>query len=144
MENVENITIFEEALKNYVESKKNERCYYMDGDRVNFLTLFSFLFTDSILCNDILRVDSDLLYNNIIDETSEDDDFPEFYQFYIVNTDTWRVEKYQEYLQAKKIDCDISLFHSDVLDVDVVGISHYGTGWGCVPTSIKIERDAHE
>lgn len=140
---MENITIFEEALKNYVESKKNDRCYYLDSDKVNYLTLFNFLFTDSVLCNDIVKIDNELIYNNLIDETLEDDDeYPEFYQFYIVNIDTWRLEKYQEYLQTKKVDCNISLFHSDVLDVDVVGVSHYGTGWSCVPTSIELERDA--
>ena len=144
MENMENITIFEEALKNYAESKKNEHCYYLDSKYINYMTLFNFLFTDSILCNNIVNVDSDFYFNEEIKEDENEDDYLEFYQYYLVDVDTWRLEKYKEYLQEKNKKSDISLFYSDMLECYVVGVSHFGTSWRCVYTDVEIERDAED
>ena len=133
-------TLFESALKNYIE-KRND-VYYLSSDTINFYTLFNFLFTDAILCNNIENIDNDFFYNVEIDENDENDEdyYPEFYQYYIVNVDEWRLEKYKEYLKENNLASDISLFYSDILENYIVGISHYGTSWTCVPTSIKIER----
>lgn len=142
MENVkmEKTTIFEEALKKYVESKKTDRCYYMDSSYINYMTLFNFLFTDSILCNNIINVDSEFFYNEEIKEEEDDDDeYMEFYQYYLVNVDAWRLEKYKEYLQEKNKESNISLFYSNVLDCYVVGVSHFGTSWSCVCTDVVID-----
>lgn len=141
MENVkmENTTIFEEALKNYVENKKNDRCYYMDSSYINYITLFNFLFTDSILCNNIVKIDSEFYYNEEIKENEDDDEYLEYYQYYLVNVDEWRLEKYKEYLQEKNKKSNISLFYSELLDCYVVGISHFGTSWRCVCTDVVID-----
>lgn len=138
-------TYFESALSNYIDSKGVNSCYYLSSDNINYLTLFNFLFNDSILCNNIANVDCDFLLNNefhYCDNVEEyDEDYNEYYQYYIVDVDAWRLEKYKEYLKECKKESNIDLFYSDVLECYVVGISHFGTSWGCVPTNIKIIRE---
>ena len=51
---------FETALENYIRYKPNmKECFYChDTDNnVNYRTLFNLLFTDSVLCNNIVKVE---------------------------------------------------------------------------------------
>lgn len=133
---------FETALKNYIESKPNQKeCFYChDTDKnVNYRTLFRFLFTDSILCNNIVNVDYDFMFNSVIDDNDYSEE--EFYQYYLVDVDNWRLEQYKNYIKENNINTDIYLFYSDVLDCYICGVSHFGTSWDYVPTDIKIEVD---
>lgn len=142
---IEKNSYFIGALENYVNSKGVNSCYYLNSDNINFITLFEFLFTDSILCNNIYEVD-EYFFENIelyeIDE--EEEEYPEFYQYYIVNIDEWRLNQYKEYLKENNLNSDINLFYSDKLENYVCGISHFGTSWACVPTSIKINKEGEE
>lgn len=136
---------FESALKNYIEALPNKKeGYYMDTNRVNFRTLANFLFTDMVLCNNITK---DYEYftaelgNDYDEETGES---VEAYQYFIVDCDNWRIEQYQKWLEENKKESDIILYHDDNLDVYVLGVTHFGTSWDYVPTSIKIEREVEE
>lgn len=136
---------FETALKNYIENKPNKKeCFYChDTDNnVNYRTLFNFLFTDSVLCNNIVNVDYEFIANNVIDD--EDYSEVEFYQYYIVEVDTWRLEQYKNYIKENNINNDIYLFYSDILDCYICGVSHFGTSWDYVPTDVKIVVDKSE
>ena len=133
---------FETALENYIRYKPNmKECFYCHdtNNNVNYKTLFNLLFTDSILCNNIVNVDYEFIANNVIDD--EDYSEVEFYQYYIVEVDTWRLEQYKNYIKENNIDTDIYLFYSDILDCYICGVNHYGTSWDYVPTNIKIEVD---
>ena len=139
---------FETALKNYIENRPNKKeCFYCHdtNNNVNYKTLFNFLFTDSILCNNIVNVDCNFMYNNVINDCDDSDDSDDsdedFYQYYIVEVDTWRLEQYKNYIKENNIDTDIYLFYSDILDCYICGVSHFGTSWDYVPTDIKIEVD---
>lgn len=136
---------FGNALKNYIKSLPNEKeGYYMDTDTVNFRTLIKFLFTDMNLCNLITQ---DYEYftieigNDYDEETGESADI---FQYYIVNCDNWRIEQYKNWLEENEKESDIILYHDDNLDVDVLGVTHFGTSWDYVPTSIEIERETKE
>lgn len=133
---------FESALKNYIESKPNPKeCFYChDTDKnVNYRTLFNFLFTDSILCNNIINVDYDFIFNNFIDDYDYSEE--EFYQYYLVEVDTWRIGQYKDYIKENNIDTNIHLFYSDILGCYICCVGHFGTSWDYVPTDIKIEVD---
>ena len=133
---------FETALENYIENKPNKKeCFYCHDidNNVNYKTLFNFLFTDSVLCNNIVNVDCNFMFNSVIDD--EDYSEVDFYQYYIVEVDTWRLEQYKNYIKENSIDTDIYLFYSDILDCYICGVSHFGTSWDYVPIDIKIEVD---
>ena len=136
---------FESALKNYIEALPNEKeGYDMDTDRVNFRTLVNFLFTDMILCNNITK---DYEYftteigNDYDEETGESADI---YQYFIVDCDNWRMQQYQKWLEENEKESDIILYYDNSLEVYVLGVTHCGTSWDYVPTSIKIEREVGE
>ena len=136
------MSYFKGALKNYIENTPNiKECFYCHdvNANVNYRTLFNFLFTDSILCNNIVNIDQDFMLNSIVDDgTCIDEDF---YQYYLVEVDTWRLDQYKEYIKENNINTNIYLFYSDILDCYVCGVDHYGTSWDYVPTNIKIEVD---
>lgn len=126
---------FISALTNYVDSLPNKKeAYYMDGDYINYSTLVNFLFTDMILCNNILNEN----YSNCQLECGNDEDV-EFYQYYIVNIDDWRFERYIEYCKANQIE-PLTVYYLDNLDVYILAVDHWGTNWDYVPTNIQIDR----
>ena len=132
---------FENALKNYIESLPNEKeAYYMDTNTVNFKTLIDFLFTDKVFCN---KIDEDIgsfvveLGNNYDEETGESS---EIFQYFIVDYDPWRMEVYKAYLRNHEEESSFILLYDTKLELYILGITHFGTSWDCVPTSIEIKR----
>lgn len=136
---------FESALKNYIESLPNEKeAYYMDTDSVNFRTLANFLFTDMVLCNDITK-DYEYFTTELGDDYDEETgESVEVYQYFIVDCDNWRIQQYQKWLEENARESDIILYYDNRLEVYVLGVTHFGTSWDCVPTSIMIEREVKE
>lgn len=127
-------------LKKYVlESKLNE--YEREHKRISYATLCDFLFSDMILCNKILDVDYNLLENqelgSLYDEETEE--YDEVYQWYIVNVDSWMLDKLKE-LNFN----EIQLFYSDVLEEYILGVTHWGTSWDYVLTDIGYTEDLDE
>ena len=133
---------FISALDKYIKAKANKKeCYYTDTNTVNYMTLTDFIFTDMILCNNIVRYSDnwDLELEEEYDE--ETGEYIEIYQYYIVNVDTWRLEEYKKYLQETNISSDLNLWYDNELDIYILGVSHYGTSWDYVPTEIKIKHN---
>lgn len=127
-------------LKKYVlESKLNE--YEREHKRISYKTLCDFLFYDMILCNKILEVDEYLLENQVIGSLydEETEEYDEVYQWYIVNVDSWMLDKLKE-LNFN----EIQLFYSDVLDEYILGVTHWGTSWDYVLTDIGYTEDLDE
>lgn len=98
-----------------------------------------------LLCNDIIKVD-EYLYDNIengdiityYDENGEectcDDDyveeiFEDIYQFYLI--DSYTAEFLKEHT-------DELIFYSEKLDLYVLGVTHFGTAWAGVCTTIEL------
>lgn len=136
---------FESALKNYIEALPNEKeGYYMDSNTVNFRTLVNFLFTDMVLCNNITK-DYEYFTTELGDDYDEETgESVEVYQYFIVEYDNWRIEQYQNWLEENARESDIILYYDNRLEVYVLGVTHFGTSWDCVPTSIKIEKEVEE
>ena len=128
------------ALDNYIKAKANEKeGYYMNSNIVNYKTLTDFIFTDMILCNNIVNYSNnwDLELGEEYDE--ETGEYIDIYQYYIVDVDTWRLEKYKEYLEETNTKSDLILWYDNELDIYILGVSHCGTSWDYVPTEIKIK-----
>jgi len=118
-----------------MEKTKNERISYMELSR---------RVGDMILCNQIAQADENY-YDNL-----ENGEF-ESCECEKTGCDIWgqaghekiQNEIYQYYLITKngadylKRNTNEIVFYSDLLDVYVWGITHFGTGWDCVYTDIK-------
>lgn len=128
---------FISALTNYINSQTNKKnAYYMDSEYVNYKLLTDFLFTDMILCNDILNANDNYFHCQL--ECGNDEDI-DFYQYYIVNIDNWRLEQYVNY--CKQVDIEpLTIYYLDNLDIYILAVDHFGTSWDYVYTDIKIER----
>ena len=128
---------FISALTNYIDSLPNKKkAYYMDSNYINYLTLVKFLFTDMILCNNIMSVNENYLDCQLECGTDEEVDF---YQYYIVNIDNWRFKQYINYCEAKGIE-PLTVYYLDNLDIYILAVDHYGTSWDYVLTDIQIDR----
>lgn len=127
--------IFISALKNYIGEDKEE---------VSYGTLTSFMFEDMILCNNIekYRENWDLELGEDYNDGYEE--YIDIYQYYIVDVDTWRLEKYKEYLQETNTKSDLILWYDYELDIYILGVSHCGTAWSYVPTNIEINKQEEE
>lgn len=128
---------FISELTNYVDSLPNKKeAYYIDSNYINYLTLVKFLFTDKILCNDIMSVNKNYLSRQLECGTDEDVDF---YQYYIVNIDNWHFKQYVDYCEGKGIE-PLTVYYLDNLDIYILAVDHCGTSWDYVSTDIQIDR----
>lgn len=128
---------FIRALTNYVDSLANKKTgYYMDSEYVNYSTLVNFLFTDMILCNNIMRVNDN--YLNCQLECGNDEEV-DFYQYFIVSIDSWRFEQYVNYCKQANIE-PLTVYYLNNLNIYILAVDHLGTSWDYVSTDIKIEK----
>lgn len=129
--------IFISTLKNYIGEKK---------DNISYGDLTSFIFEDMILCNNIVKYNGngsnwDL---ELGEEYDEETGYIDIYQYYIVDVNNWRLEKYKEYLQETNKPSDLILWYDNELDIYILGVSHCGTSWSYVPTNIEINKQEEE
>lgn len=117
--------------KNKIEADfRNPHLY----GQLSFSTLCDLCFTDMVLCNNIQNIDDYSIYDNMKYERGEDEDddeLPEVYQFYIVQPDNLYFEQYKD---------NFVMTYSDVLDVYILCVTHFGTSWRYIGTGVKIEE----
>lgn len=77
----------------------------------------------------ILENEIDSINEQIEELESEQDNEPEIFQWFIV--DDWGAKLLQ--------DINETVYYNEKLDMYLWGVTHYGTSWGYVLTSIKID-----
>lgn len=83
-----------------------------------------------VLLNNIREIDQEFdpyidYYEN---EEDSEESTPEFYQFYVTDLSDSSVE------WMRKVFPDLTFVYSELLDLWVLCVSHYGTSWDYVPT----------
>lgn len=112
---------------------------------------------DCVLCNNIGEVDNSI-YDNIINgdlETFEDENGNEITREEAEELEEQGKETYSNYVDifqffivsdnAKELlkEANEIIFYSELLDCYIWGVTHYGTSWDYVLTSIKLrERES--
>ena len=97
--------------------------YEIKNKRLSYATMAKCF--NAVLCNNITEIDPDLFCN--IKSGVE----AEIYQWFIVDDSAkWILEKANE-----------PLFYSEKLECYVWGVTHYGTAWSHVLTSLELDDD---
>lgn len=83
-----------------------------------------------VLLNNIQEIDQefDPYIDYYEDEEDTEESAPEFYQFYVTDLSDDSVE------WMRKVFPDLTFVYSELLDLWVLCVSHYGTSWDYVPT----------
>lgn len=133
-------------LRFYVE-REELNDYEKKNNRISFKRLFNRLFTDAIMCNDINKLfyaDINGEYNEAeieigLDYDEENDNYIDIYQYFIVDFNNYTYSKMKEL--KKELGKEFILYYLSNLDLYVVGITHFGTGWDYVLTDIIPTQD---
>ena len=132
---------------------ENMGSYEREQGWASYRTIVNLFISDLVLCNNIVEVDQSVYDNLIIEEkyynendeeiTEEeyfendnaycDNSCDEIYQYYLCNLSSYEKE------QCKK--AGLLLSYSDKLDCDVLCVTHWGTSWDYVLTSVKLFDD---
>lgn len=90
---------------------------------------------DIVLCNNITEVDPECIYNELVGSLydEEEDEYTDVFQWYLCNLSEFDIK----FLNKLDQD-DIIIVHSDLLDIDVLCVTHFGTSWDYVLTSFPI------
>ena len=118
--------------KFYIGSKGDLNAEELRTGRVSYRRLINAYIQDLVLCNNITEIDS-----SVWDNMGEfDDDDLEMYQYYLCDLSSYERETLEEY--------GIILSYSDMLDLDVLCVEHYGTSWDYVMTDIEWSENFDE
>ena len=117
--------------------------YEKEHNKISFKRLINKLFSDMILCNDITKIFySDI--NGIYIEPElkigenydvESGEYIDIYQYFIVDFSNWTYEFMKKY--KEDLGKEFILYYIDELDLYILGVTHFGTGWDYVLTDIE-------
>jgi hypothetical protein len=126
--------------------------YEKEQGRASYRTIVNHYIGDMVLCNEIIKKDSSVYDNMILEdntkyynendeEITEDEYYaddnaycenntPEIYQYYLCDVSSDYKEELKEY--------GLIFSYSDMLELDVLCVDHYGTGWDYVLTDCPL------
>lgn len=131
-----------ENLKMYIRDEKLND-YEKENNRISFKTLVEKLFTDMVMCNDIVKIFHSSINGDYIepqleigsDYDEEDDVYLDVYQYFIVDFSSWTYELMQKY--SEQFGKEFILYYIDELGMYILGVTHFGTSWDYVLTDIE-------
>lgn len=110
---------------------KNDKMndYELEHKRASYRTLVDRFIGDMLLCNNICEVDSSVYDNMEFEYYDEENDYYiDIYQYYLC--DAHCKEELKKY--------GLFFSYSDMLDLDVLCVDHFGTSWDDVLTDCPI------
>ena len=112
--------------KFYINNKEELNSEELRTGRVSYKRIIDRYISDLVLCNNIENLEP---YEELYDNMQNGYEDIEIYQYYVCNLTEFEKEKLLEY--------GIILSYSNVLDVDVLCVDHFGTSWDYVMTDVK-------
>lgn len=104
--------------------------YELKNKRASYARIVDMLVGDIVLCNNLPEIDPSIWDN------AEFDLDDEIYQYYLCNLNDYDKKIAQE--------CGLLFTYSDLLDLDVLCVDHYGTSWDYVLTDCEITDNIEE
>lgn len=133
--------------------------------KASYKTVFDRFIQEGFLCNNIRDIDTSIWENISVgdlyyyidkdgnertreeyenDETGEIyEEAADIYQYFLCNLSKLDIEELQE-LEEENKDNSIILSYSDLLDCDVLMVTHWGTSWDYVLTNIELTENIEE
>ena len=123
-------------MKKFYVMKKDLNEEELRTGKVSYGRIVERYIKNMLLCNNIESVDESVLYNsnNLYDE--ESDEYTEIYQYYLCDLDDYTKEQLEEW--------GFLFSYSDMLDLDVLLVDHFGTSWDYVMTSVEWSENYEE
>lgn len=130
-----------EKLKFYINNENNLNEYEKENKKISYATLIKYLFNNNIiLCNEITKIffaDINGEYVEPFCEIGEDydeeaDDYKEIYQYFIVDFPDFNLDFMKKYCNN-----EIILYYVEKLNLYILGVDHFGTGWDYVLTNFE-------
>lgn len=132
---------------------KSEKMGSYEKERgfASYRTIIEYFAHDIVLCNEIVNVDSSVLDNmnggfyyydiETGEEVSEEEynndnegrcdiQYNDIYQYFVCNLSDHDKEQLQK--------AGVILSYSDMLDLDIICVDHWGTSWDYVLTNVKL------
>lgn len=101
--------------------------------RISYKRLVDRFCNNRVLCNNINGLD-DSIWDNVIMGNVDDDIF----QYYLVDMSEWDLE------YAKEFEGELILSYSNMLDLYILMVDHWGTSWDYVMTEIEWTENFEE
>ena len=138
-----------ENLKMYVKMEDLNK-YEKENNKISFKRLIDKLFANMVLCNDITK----LFYTDIngvyaepqleigTDYDQEADEYIDIYQYFLVDFSNWTYELMTKY--KEQFGKEFILYYIDELNLYILGVTHFDTGWDYVLTDIEPSEDMQD
>ena len=110
---------------------KDMGAYELEHGKASYRTIVERFIGDIVLCNEIIEVDSSVYDNmtfNFYDE--ENDYYIDIFQWYLCNINEEDKKELEEY--------GLLFSYSDMLNLDILCVDHYGTSWDYVLTECPL------
>ena len=118
--------------KFYISNKEELNSEELRTGRVSYGRIVQRFINNLLLCNNITDID-----NSVWDNINTDmDELDEIYQYFLCNID--------EYIKDQLIEWGFIISYSDMLDLDVLMVDHFGTSWDYVMTEVEWSENYEE
>lgn len=104
--------------------------YELEHKKASYRTIVDTFIGDVLLCNNICEVDESVYCDAEFDYEDEDGNYIDIYQWFLCSVDEWTKNELKKY--------GLLFSYSNVLDLDVLCVDHFGTSWDYVLTDCPI------
>lgn len=118
-------------MKKFYVNKNELNSEELRTGRVSYGRIVERFIHNLLLCNSIVEIDQSVWDN--IENLGED---TEIYQYFLCNIDNYVKDQLQEW--------GFILSYSDMLDLDILMVDHWGTSWDYVMTEVEWSEDYEE
>lgn len=117
--------------KFYINNKNELNEEELKTGRVSYRRIIDRYIQDLVLCNDIANIENSI-EEQLIDRYDlglEEDEYLDIYQYYLCNLNEFEEETLREW--------GILIAYSNILNVDILCVDHFGTSWDYVMTDVE-------
>lgn len=127
-------------IKMYINNIENLNAYEREHNKISYRRLIDKVSNGIWLFNNAPKLSNyDFEFEIGTDYDEENDDYVDIYQYYLIDINSYALEKLQE------LDCkDLIIAWSDTLEEYVLMVTHFGTGWDYILTDIEPTTDIDE